>query len=115
MAQAGYLRSATCTPTTGAYPNSSTSSIPPAHAEFVAAVGRFPLPILPDSDVADRPEHLKKMITRVSGYVTGIIDDARNVPGGLDLRQIKTILSGVASDLTRIIQPVADGMAGRTS
>ena len=114
MAQADFLPNAIRTPITGVHPSSSTRS---AHAELVAVVeGKSPLPVLHHSGIENSAEHRNKLITWLPVHVTGIIDDtARNMPGGLDLRQIEAVFSDVASDLTRTIQHVADEMTGRTS
>ena|SRR5271165_2933899 len=114
MAQADCLPNAIRAPTTGVHPSSSPRS---AHAELLVVVeGQPPLPILLDSDIEDPAEHRNRVITRFPVHVTGIIDDTmRNMPSGLDLRQIEAVFSDVASDLTRTIQHVADGMAGRSS
>jgi hypothetical protein len=100
MAQADCLPNAIRAPTTGVHPSSSTRS------------GQPPLPILLDSGIEDPAGHRNKVITRLPVHVTGIID-TRNAPSGLDLRQIEAVFSDVASDVTRTIQHVADGMAGR--
>jgi hypothetical protein len=92
----------------------STSPAQAAHIEFVAAfAGNVPHPIYAEVDSEDldgRAEHLEGVSATVHVYLTAIINDTvQTGPGGLDL------LSGVASDLTIIIQHVADEMAERIS
>jgi hypothetical protein len=96
----------------------SASPVRAAHAEFVAALtGHPPRPIPLDADpidLEDRADHLNKVLSALSVYVTVILDDtAQNVPGGLDLRDAEAILADLASDLSGTIQLAADSMAGR--
>ena len=113
MAQADFLPNAIRTPITGVHASSSTRS---AHAELVAVVeGQSPPPVLHHSGIENRAERRNKVITRLPVHVTGIIDDtARNVPCGLDLRQIEAVFSDVASGVARKHSPRRYGMEGRT-
>jgi hypothetical protein len=117
MAQAEYVSNAVRALITGASAKPSTSRIRAVHAEFVAPrAGHPPGPIPLDADaidLEDRADHLNKVFTALSLYVTAILDDtAQNIPGGLDLRHIRALLSDLAS-VTGTIQLAAEGMAGR--
>jgi hypothetical protein len=105
-------------PCDGASARQSANPARAAHAEFVAAVaGHPPRPIALDADaidLEDRADHLDKVFTALSVYVTLILDDtAQNVPGSLDLRDAEGVLADLASDVTGAIQKAADDMAGR--
>jgi hypothetical protein len=118
MAQAGYVTNAIRAPITGAGAEPSTNLDRTAHAEFFTAVAGqppCPIPLFADAtDLEDRGDHLKKVLNAVSVYLTALLGDtAQNVPGGLDLRSIDALLSGVASDVTSTIQGAADAMAVR--
>jgi hypothetical protein len=101
-----------------ATPKPSASPVHAAHAEFVAALAGYPprtIPLEPDAiDLEDRADHLGKVFSALSVYLTLILDDtAQNVPGRLDLPHVEGILSDLASDLTGTLQHAAEGMAGR--
>jgi hypothetical protein len=100
--------------------NPSFSPVGAAHAELVAALaGHPPRPIPVDADpidLEDRADHLDKVLSALSVYVTVILDDtAQNVPGGLDLRDAEAVLADLASDFSGTIQFAANGMAGRVA
>jgi hypothetical protein len=102
----------------GASAQSSDSPVSVACAEFVAAIaGHPPQPIAMDADaidLEDRADHLGKVFSALSVYVTVILDDtAQNVPGRLDLPDAEGVLADLASDLTGTIRHAAEGMAGR--
>jgi hypothetical protein len=119
MAQAEYVSNAIRALVTGASKDPSTTTpVRVAHAEFVATLaGHPPRPIPVDADgidLEDRADHLDKVLSALSVYLTLILDDtAQNVPGGLDLPPIEAVLADLAADLTGAIQHAADGMAGR--
>jgi hypothetical protein len=116
MAQADYVSNAVRALITGAGAKSPTNSVRLTHAELAAALaGNPPSPILLHADVRDleeRADHLKKVLDALSLYVTAILDDtAQNIPAGLDLRQIDTLLSNLTADVTGTSQWAADAMA----
>ena len=91
-----------------------------AHAEFVAALaGHHPRPLPVDTDagdVADRADHLNKVLKTVSAYVVAVLDDtAKNVPGGLDLRQIDALLSDLVSEVSGTLQQAVEVLAGKVA
>ena len=87
------------------------------HGDFGGIEDWRAIPLDPDaSDLEDRADHLKKVLSALSVYVTAILDDtAQNLPGGLDLRHIDALLSDLASDVTGTIQRAADAWAGRVA
>jgi hypothetical protein len=96
------------------------SGVRAAHNEFVADLAGHPpraIPLDADAvDLEDRADHLSKMFSALSAYVTVILDDtAQNVPGGLDLPPIEAVLVDLASDVTGAIQNAAEDMAGRVA
>ena len=96
----------------------SASPVRAAHAEFISAIaGHPPRPIPLDADaldLEDRGDHLGKVLSALSVYVSVVLDDtAQNVPGSLDLRDVEAILADLASDVTGAIRHAADDMAGR--
>jgi hypothetical protein len=100
--------------------NPSFSPVRAAHAEVVAALaGHPPRPIPIDADaidLEDRADHLDKLLSALSVYLTVILDDtAQNVPGGLDLRDAEAVLADLSSDVTGTIRLAADAMAGRVA
>jgi hypothetical protein len=118
MAQAEYVSNAIRALITGASTRPSTSPVPAAHAEFVAALAGQPprsIPVDVDAlDLEDRADHLSTVFNGLSAYLTAVLDETvQNVQGGLDLRNIEAVLSDLASDLTGAIQHAADDMAGR--
>ncbi len=120
MAQADYVTNAIRALITGAGEKPPTNPVRAAHAEFVASLaGEPPWPILlyaDVSDVEDRADHLQKVLTALSDYLTVILDDsAQNVPGGLDLRQVDALLSDLASDVTGTLQHAAERTAWRVA
>ncbi len=120
MAQADYVSNAVRALITGAGAKLPTNPIRVAHAEFVATLAGhppWPIPLDPDAtDLEDRADHLKKVLSALSVYVTAILDDtAQNVPGGLDLRHIDALLFDLASDVTGTIQRAADALAERVA
>src|SRR5260370_24096257 len=117
MAQAEYVTNATRAFIPGARAKPSTSPVRAAHAECVAALAGHPprsIPVDADGlDLEDRADHLDKVLSALSVYLTVNIDDtAQNVPGGLDLRDVEAVLADLASDVTGTIQRAADYMAG---
>jgi hypothetical protein len=100
--------------------NPSGNPVRAAHAAFVTALAGHPprpIPVEADAiDLEDRADHLNKVLSALSVYVTVILDDtAQNVPGGLDLGDAEAVLADLASDLAGTIQLAADGMAGRVA
>jgi hypothetical protein len=100
--------------------NARASSISVAHAEFVATLAEHPPRTIPTEadaiDLEDRADHLDKVFSALSVYLTVILDDtAQNAPGRIDLRDAEAVLSDLASDLTGTIQLAADHMAGRVA
>jgi len=90
------------------------------HAKLVATLVGHPPRTIPleadDIDLEDRADHLNKVLSALSVYVTVILDDtAQNVPGGFDLWDIEAVLADLSSDVTGTIQRAADGMAGRVA
>ena len=115
MAQADYVTSAIRTLITGGSANSSTNAARRAYAEFIAEVSGHPLrsiPLDPEAvDLEDRVDHLKKVLTALSAYLTAILEDtAQNVPGGLDLRQIDALLFDLGSDVIGTLQHAVEGV-----
>ncbi len=91
-----------------------------ADANFIADFAKHPPRSIPlDPRIAyleDRVDHLGKVLTALSTYLTTILDEtAQNVPGGLDLRQIDAFLSDLASDLTGTLQNAVAAMARRVA
>jgi hypothetical protein len=120
MAQADYVSSAVRALITGANAKPSTNPVRAAHADFVTAVAGDPpcsIPLFADAvDLEDRADHLKRVLEAVSVYVTTILDDtAQNVPGGLDLRGIDSLLSDLTFNVTGTIQRAADAVARRAA
>jgi hypothetical protein len=120
MAQADYVTNTIRALITGAGAKPSTNPVRAAHAEFVAAVAGqppWPIPLYADeTDIEDRADHLKTVLSAVSRYVTAILDDtAQNVPGGLDLRQIDALLSDLTSDVTGTLRNAAETISGRVA
>jgi hypothetical protein len=118
MAQAEYVTNSIRAPIPGVIVNPCTSLVCAAHAKFVAALaGHAPRPIPLDADaidLEDRADHLDKVLSELSAYLTAILDDtAQNVPGRLDLRDVEAVLADLASDVTGTIQHAAYDMAGR--
>src|SRR6516165_10277894 len=100
----------------GADAKEPSNPVRSAHAAFVTAVAKqppWPLPLFADaSDFEDRADHVKKVLSAVSAYVTAILDEtSQNVPGGLDLRQVDALLADLASEATGTIQGAADALA----
>ena len=85
------------------------------HGDFGGIEDWRAIPLDPDaSDLEDRADHLKKVLSALSVYVTAILDDtAQNDSGGLDLRQIAALLTEPESDVTGTLRHAAEGMAGR--
>jgi hypothetical protein len=120
MAQADYVTNAIRVLITNARAKASTNAVRAAYAEFVAALAGHPprsIPIDADAiDVEDRADHLNKVLSALSAYVTVILDDtAQNAPGGLNFRHIEAALSDLASDVTGTIQRAADNLAWRVA
>jgi len=120
MAQAKYVTSSIRAPIPGVIGNPRTSAVWPAHAEFVAALAGHPprtIPLNADAiDLEERADHLNKVLSALSVYVTVILDDtAQNVPGGLDLRDAEAVLADLSSDVTSTIRLAADDIAGRVA
>ena len=119
MAQADYVNNAFRALITGATAKPSTNPVRAAHAEFVAALAGNPprpIPVATDAvDLEERAEHLKQVLNALSVYVTAILDDTENVPGGLHLRQVEALLSDLTSDVVGSIQLAAASMAGRVA
>ena len=100
--------------------NLSGNPVRAAHAAFVTALAGHPprpIPVEADAiDLEDRADHLNKVLSALSVYVTVILDDtAQNVPGGLDLRDAEAVLADLSSDMTGTIRLAADDMAGRVA
>lgn len=113
MAQAGYVTTAIRALDTGA-----SFSVLAAHAELVAALAAHPPQPIPVGvravDIEDRADHLDTVFRALLAYMATILEDtAQNVPGTLDLRDVKAILADLASDVTGAVQHAADAMAGR--
>jgi hypothetical protein len=118
MAQAEYVINPIRVLNTGASATPPTSPVCAAHSKFVATlVGSLPrrIPLDADTiDLEDRADHLGKVLSALSAYVTVILDDtAQNVPGGLELRDAEGVIADLTSDVTGAIQRAADDMAGR--
>jgi hypothetical protein len=118
MVQAEHVISPIRAPITGATAAPFTGPVCAAHAKFVATLaGSPPRPIPLDADaidLEDRVDHLDKLLSALSAYVTVILNDtAQNVPGGLEFRDIEAVLADLASDVTGAIQHAADDVAGR--
>ncbi len=116
MAQADCVLNANPAPMTGASEKPSSIPVRTAHAEFITALAGlrpWPIPLFADaSDLDDRADYLKTVLSAVSAYVTAILDDtAQNIPGGLDLRQIDALLSDLTSEVTGTLQQAADVLA----
>jgi hypothetical protein len=97
-----------------------TSPVRAVHAEFVAVLAENPprtIPLDADAiDLEDRADHLGKVLSALSAYVTVILDDtAQNVPSRLDLPHIEAVLADLASDVTGTIQHAAEDIAGRVA
>jgi hypothetical protein len=77
----------------------------------------WPIPVFADAtDLQDRADHVEGVLTALSVYLTTILDDtAQNVPGGIDLRQMKALLSDLTSDVTGTLQQAVEGLAGRVA
>lgn len=83
-----------------------------AHASFIAALAETrprTIPISPRAaDLEDRAEHLDRVLTALSFYLSVIFQDtAANVPGGLDLRQIEALLCDLASEVSGTLHNAA--------
>jgi hypothetical protein len=120
MAQADYVTSAIRTLITGGSANPSTNAARTAYAEFIADLSRHPprsIPLGPEAvDLEDRVDHLNRVLTALSAYLTAIlVDTAQNIPGGLDLRQIDALLFDLASDVIGTLQRAVEGVAGRVA
>jgi hypothetical protein len=120
MAQAEYLTNLIHAPIPGVDAHPYTNLVCAAHTEFVAALlGHRPRPIPIDADsidLEDRADHLNKVLSALSVYLTVILDDtAQNVAGRIDLRDVEALLADLASDITGTIQLAADDMAGRVA
>ena len=120
MAQAKYVTNAIRALITGAGAKSSTNQVRAGYAEFVAALAGHPprrIPLNPDGfDLEDRVDHLNKVLNARSACLIAIRDNtAQNVPGGLDLRHVDAVLSGLTSDVAGTIQYAAASTAGRAA
>ena len=120
MAQADYVTNAIRVLITGARANPSTNVARTAYAEFIADLSGHPprsMPLNPEAvDLEDRVDHLNRLLTALSAYLTAILDDtAQNVPGGLDLCQIDALLFDLASDAIGTLQRAVEGVAGRVA
>jgi hypothetical protein len=85
-----------------------------AHAEFIAVLAEHPprtIPLDADAiDLEDRADHLDKVLSALSVYLTVILDDtAQNVPGRLDLPHIEAVLSDLASGVAGMIAHATEG------
>jgi hypothetical protein len=108
MVQAEYVTSAIRTLITGGSAP-STNAARTAYAGFIADLSGHPprsIPLNPDAvDLKDRVDHLNRVLTALSAYLTAILDDtAQNVPGGLGLRQIDALPSDLGSDVIGTLQ-----------
>jgi hypothetical protein len=118
MAQADYLTNAIRAFITGASAKPSTNPIRAAYANFIAClVPPRPIPLDPHAvDLEDRLDHLEKVFTALSAYLIAILSGtAENVPGGLDLRQVDSLLSDLASDMIGTLQHAVERMAWRVA
>jgi hypothetical protein len=120
MAQADYVSSAVRAPSTGASAKPSTNPVRAAHAEFVTVLaGHPPCPIplfAKSNDLEHRAHHLRTVLNAVSAYVIAILDDtAQNVPGGIDCRFVKALLSGLTTEVAGIAKNAAEDLAGRVA
>ena len=118
MAQAEHVTSAIGALMIGASAEPSTNPIREAHAEFVAVLAAHPpRPIPIDAhaiDLGERTDHLNKVLNALSAYLTAVLDDtAQNVPGGLELRQVDSLRSDLASDMSGTLQHAVERMAWR--
>jgi hypothetical protein len=106
MAQAEYVTTVIRPPITGADAKPSTKPVQAAYAEFVAVlVGHSSRPTPVYADLEDRADHLNKVLTGLSEYLTAMLEDiAQNVPVGLDLSQVDALLFALASDVSDTLQ-----------
>jgi hypothetical protein len=98
--------------------SANVSPVGQAHAKFVAALAGHPprpIPLEADAlDLEDRADHLNRVLSQLSVYLTLILDDtAQNAPGRVELCDAEAVLADLASDVTGAIQHAADDMAGR--
>jgi hypothetical protein len=118
MAQAGYVSSVIRAPRTGASVKPSNNPVRAAQAEFVTVLaGHPPCPIplfAKSNDLEHRADHLRAVLNALSAYVVTILDDtAQNVPGGIDCRFVKALLSDLTTEVAGIAQNAAEDLAGR--
>ena len=86
-----------------------------AHASFLAALAETRPRTIPTSpraaDLEHRAEHLDRVLTALSFYLSAVFDDtAANVPGGLDLRQIDALLRDLASEVSGTLGNAAEAV-----
>jgi hypothetical protein len=109
MAQANYVTNAIRAFITDTSARASTNPIRAAYVELVAALADHPpRPVSIDADATDledRADYLNKVLNALSAYLSAVLDDtAQNVPGEVDLRQVDTLLSDLASDVSGTLQ-----------
>ena len=110
MAQADYVTNANSAPITDASPKPSTNPVRAASARFnptwrglACFQSRQSLAV----DLEHLADHLRKMLTTVAAYLPGILRDTANLPGRINLRQVDSLLSDLAPDLTGTPQHAA--------
>jgi hypothetical protein len=119
MAQAAYIHSAIRALSPVATNRLPTSLISTAHRGLIASAEHRPRSMPIDTEPADvqgQADHLNKVLTAMSLYVTAVLDDVgQNVPGGLDLHQTSALLSDLGSEVNGILQQAVDCLAGRAA
>ena len=116
MAQASYVTNAIHALITGTgQPREPART---AHTEFIVALAQHPPRPIPvgvnTADLDERADHFATVFIALSVYMTTLLQDtAQNVPGGLDLRSIDTLLSDLVSDVIGVIRRAADALVGR--
>jgi hypothetical protein len=99
MAEAERVSSAIAALRIGAGPTPSTKPVRAAYAELASLAKHPPRPIALNPhgvNLEDRADHLNKVLSAPWSYLTTILDGtAQNIPGGLDLEQIRSTLQYV--------------------
>ena len=107
MAQADYVTNANCAPITDASPKPSTNPVRAACAGFIPDLAGPRLLSSAAVDLERRADHLRTVLNDVAAYLTGILRDTANLPGRINLRQVDSLLSDLAPDLTGTPQHAA--------